>query len=80
MSEIGVLEATTHLPQLLKRVRAGERFVITRHDRPIAELIPYRGADTSEVRTAIEDLKELRKSHSLGGLSVRELVEEGRRY
>ncbi|MDE2849285.1 MAG: type II toxin-antitoxin system prevent-host-death family antitoxin [Acidobacteriota bacterium] len=46
-----------HLPQLLKRVRAGERFVITRHDRPIAELIPYRGADTSEVRTAIEDLK-----------------------
>ncbi|MDE2924376.1 MAG: type II toxin-antitoxin system prevent-host-death family antitoxin [Acidobacteriota bacterium] len=57
MSEIGVLEATTHLPQLLKRVRAGERFVITRHDRPIAELIPYRGADTGEVRTAIEDLK-----------------------
>lgn len=80
MSEIGVFEAKTHLPRLLKRVQAGERFVITRHERPIAELIPYRSADRDQVRTAIENLRELRKSHSLGGLSIRELIEEGRRY
>ena len=40
MAEIGAFEAKTHLPRLLKRVQAGERFVITRHNRPVAELIP----------------------------------------
>lgn len=80
MSEIGVFEAKTHLPRLLKRVQAGERFVITRHKRPIAELIPYRSVDRDQVRTAIENLREFRKSHSLGGVSIRELIEEGRRY
>ena len=80
MSEIGILEARTRLLQLLKRVQAGESFIITRHERPVAELIPYRGVDTDQVRTAIENLKEFRKSHSLGGLSIRELIEEGRRY
>jgi prevent-host-death family protein len=80
MSEIGVFEAKTHLPRLLKRVQAGERFVITRHERPVAELIPYRGVERDQVRTAIENLREFRESQSLGGLSVRELIEEGRRY
>ena len=80
MSEIDVFEARTHLPRLLQRVQAGERFVITRHDRPVAELIPYRGAGTDQVRAAIENLKEFRRSHNLGGLSIRGLIEEGRRY
>ena len=80
MTEIGVFEAKTHLPRLLKRVEEGERFVITRHARPVAELIPYGGPDADEVRGAIESLGEFRKSHSLGGLSVREMIEEGRRY
>lgn len=80
MSEIDVFEARTHLPRLLQRVQGGERFVIARHDRPAAELIPCRGVDKDQVRTAIENLEELRKSHNLGGLSIRELIEEGRRY
>lgn len=79
MSEIDVFEARTHLPRLLQRVQGGERFVITRHDHPVAELIPCRGADKDQVRTAIENLKEFRSSHTLGGLSIRELIEEGRR-
>ena len=41
MPEIGAGETKTHLPRLLKRVQAGERFVITRHNRPVAELIPF---------------------------------------
>ena len=34
MPEIGAFEAKTHLPQLLRRVQAGERFTITKHNRP----------------------------------------------
>lgn len=79
MSHIGAFEAKTHLPRLLRRVEAGERFVITRHNRPVAELIPFQARDTARIRAAIEDLKAFQKTHSLGGLSVRDMIEEGRR-
>ncbi|MXW19135.1 MAG: type II toxin-antitoxin system prevent-host-death family antitoxin [Gemmatimonadetes bacterium] len=78
MSHIGAFEAKTHLPQLLRRVIAGERFVITRHGSPVAELIPFRPADTDKVRAAIDDLKAFQATHSLGGLSIRDMIEEGR--
>jgi len=32
------------------------------------------------VRKAIENLIRFRETHSLGGVSVRELIEEGRKY
>jgi len=40
MSEIGAYAAKTHLAELLERVRLGERFIITKHGEPIAELRP----------------------------------------
>ena len=80
VSEIGAFEAKTRLPQLLQRVEAGERFVITRHSRPVAELVPFRPRDPGKVRSAIDALKEFQRTHSLDGLSVREIVEEARRY
>ena len=79
MSRIGAFEAKTHLPRLLRRVQAGERFVITRHDRPIAELIPFRARDEAKVRAAIEDLKDFQRKHTLDGISIREMIEEGRK-
>ena len=79
MSEVGAFEAKTHLPALLRRVQQGERFVITRHNNPVAELIPFQKRDTERIRAAIEGLKEFQRDHSLGGLSVRQLIEEGRR-
>ncbi len=80
MSEIGAFEAKTHLPQLLKRVEAGERFVITRHSRPVAELVPFRSHDSDKVRTAIEALKRFQRTHSLDGIPIRQLIEESRKY
>ena len=80
MAEIGAFEAKTHLPQLLRRVQEGERFVITRHNRPVAELIPFRQRDAARIRDAIDGLKAFQETHSLGGLSVRQMIEEGRRY
>jgi len=80
VSEIGAFEAKTHLPRLLQRVEAGERFVITRHNRPVAELIPFRPRDSERVQSAIAGLKAFQKSHSLGGLSVRRIIEDARRF
>ena len=80
MTEIGAFEARTRLSRLLQRVEAGERFVITRHSRPVAELIPYRPRDSDKVRAAIETLKEFQKTHSLGDLPVRQAIGEARKY
>jgi prevent-host-death family protein len=38
--EIGTLEAKTRLSELLDQVETGQRFHITRHGRPVAELGP----------------------------------------
>ena len=56
MAEISASEAKTNLPRLLKRVQAGERFIITRHSHPVAELIPFRERDSGRIRDAINDL------------------------
>jgi len=78
--EVGAFQAKTHLPKLLERVQKGERFVITKHGHPVAEIIPYGKRDHGKICAAIDDLKAFQKTHSLGGLSVREMIDEGRRY
>lgn len=80
MSVIGASDAKAHLPQLLRRVQEGEQFVITKHNRPVAELIPFRQRDTVGIRAAIDRLAAFQKTHSLRGLSVRQLIEDGRRF
>lgn len=80
MPEIGAYEAKTHLPKLLARVAKGERFIITRHGEPVAELGPVSIRSKSEIKAAIQGLKDFQKMHSLGGVSVKELIREGRKY
>ena len=57
-----------------------QRFVITRHSRPVAELIPFRSHNSDRVRVAINSIKGFRKTHSLGDISIREIIEDGRKY
>lgn len=81
MSEsVGAYEAKTHLPQLLERVAKGERITITKHGVPIAVLVPASAREQIDVRAAVEEMKKFRKGRSLGGLTIREMVEEGRRF
>lgn len=79
MAEIGSYEAKTHLPALLRRVEQGERIVITRHGRPIAELVPPGPAVGAGPRDAIAALKRFGDGRRLGGkLTIRDLIDEGR--
>ena len=36
--------------------------------------------DAGKIRAAIDDLKAFQKTHDLGGLSVRQMIESGRRH
>lgn len=41
MSEVGIRELRHSLSAVLARVQAGERVVVTSHNRPVAELVPF---------------------------------------
>ena len=79
MQTVGSYEAKTHLPALLDRVAQGEQITITRHGVPVAMLVPPSDSKKSDVKAAIRDLIEFRKGQRLDGLSIRELINEGRR-
>jgi prevent-host-death family protein len=77
MKQVGVYEAKTRLPQLLDEVERGESITITRNGRPVARLVPLAGRGLN-VEQAIEALEELRRTHSLGDVSLTELIGSGR--
>jgi prevent-host-death family protein len=79
MKQVGVYEAKTQLPRLLDEVEQGETITITRYGRPVARLVPLRGRRRT-VKEAIEAMRELRKGNRLDGITIRELIEEGRKY
>lgn len=90
MAEIGAYEAKTHLPKLLERVEKGERFVITRHGRPVAELVPVSERDAKQVRSALTGMRNMRKAFAKRGIklksalgkneTLRDLTHRGHRY
>jgi prevent-host-death family protein len=78
MQTVGSYEAKTHLPKLLDRVSKGESITISRHGVPVATLQPIKSDPTSSAKQVFEELKNFRKNHRLNGLSIREMIEEGR--
>jgi prevent-host-death family protein len=80
MKTVPSYEAKTHLPRLLQYVAKGEQVTITRHGVPIAILSPAGATRTKRsVRETIEAIKRFRKGNTLGGMSLRDLINEGRR-
>jgi prevent-host-death family protein len=83
MTAIGVYDAKTQLPKLLERVSRGERFVITKHGRPVAQLVPAEATGEPSVTEAIRKMQEWQEQDgpTLGpDLTIRELREAGRRF
>jgi prevent-host-death family protein len=81
METVGAFEAKTHLSALLERVSKGETITITRHGIPVAMLIPI-GADRKTLthNEIVEGMRALRRQGKPDKMSVREMVEEGRRF
>jgi len=77
MEAVGAYEAKTHLPRLLEDVAAGKSVVITKHGVPVARLVPARQR-AAEPREVIDALRNARRGVQLGGLSLRDLISEGR--
>jgi len=79
MKTVGAYEAKTHLPKLLERVIKGERITITKHGIADAVWQPPPDSTKAEPKKIIAELRKFREKQSLKGLSIRDMIEEGRR-
>ncbi len=79
MRSIGAYEAKTNLSRLLEEVAQGETITITRNGIPVAVLTPASGARAFTPQDAIAIIRRSRTNRSLDGVTVRELIDEGRR-
>jgi prevent-host-death family protein len=84
MAKVTAFEAKTRFGELLERVAKGEEVVITRHDKPVARLIPEGAQRLDEVRRSVQGLRDLqqrirhRSKARLSSGEVRSAIEEGR--
>ena len=87
MESVTALEAKTRFGKLLERVAQGEEVIITRHEKPVARLVPEGRRNRESVRTAVAGILELRRkisAHNQGkrkltAAEVKAWVGEGRR-
>ncbi len=76
---LGAFEAKNKFSELLERVGRGAEFTITKHDRPVARLVPAFSQTRNRRKKAAAELRAMSERYSLKGLSVRALIDEGRR-
>lgn len=79
METVGADDAKTNLPKLLDRVAKGERIIITRYGSPVAILQPADQDKQIDVSAVIQSLRRFRKKHQLNGLSIKGMIEQGRK-
>ena len=84
MSTVGSFEAKTKLAELLDKVEAGETVTITRHGKPVAQLVPVQpDHDPDAMRALVEEIKRTRvgRGKPAGpGTTIPELIKAGRKY
>jgi prevent-host-death family protein len=81
---IGAFEAKTKFSELLEQVRQGAEITITKHEKPVARLVPFEKPSRVELAELFRQMDEFRAKHPLNPkglekLSYRDLIEGGRR-
>ncbi|ADG05157.1 type II toxin-antitoxin system Phd/YefM family antitoxin [Kyrpidia tusciae] len=79
MKQIGAYEAKVHLSELLDQVAQGETILITKKGKPVAKMVPVE-SDEWTWEKIVHRLYQLRKNVKPGTPSIREMIEEGRRF
>jgi len=78
--KVSAFEAKTKLSELLREAERGGSFVIYRRGKEVARLVPpVKEEQDADLKQIIVSFREIRERIP-GKISVRELVEEGRRF
>jgi prevent-host-death family protein len=80
MESVGLFEAKTHLSELVARAERGESTVITRHNRPVARIVPVDDVTLSAPPGRHAALQALQSFDPIPvpGASLSELIQAGR--
>lgn len=79
MREVGAFEAKNKLSTLLDWVSDGEEVIITRRGKAVARLVPaVPGFDRDKAKAAADRIRARAVGVSLGGLQLKDLINEGR--
>jgi prevent-host-death family protein len=57
METVGLFEAKTHLSELIARAERGEETIITRHNKPVAKIVPISKVSPELVQQRLEAVK-----------------------
>jgi len=81
---VGAYEAKTKLAELLEKAASGQTITITRHNHPIARLVPAKTPDRADLNALFKQMDEIRVKSPLNPtgkprLTIRDLIEEGRK-
>jgi prevent-host-death family protein len=83
VTRVTAFQAKTRFGELIERV-SGEEIVITRHDKPVARLIPEGAPRRDDVQRSVDGLRELqrriqrRSKATLTDRQARSAIDQGR--
>ena len=85
VATLTAFQAKTRFGELLERVSRGEEIVITKHDKPVARIVPEGDARLAKVQAAVRGLRELQKEigkrkgfKPLTNKEIKDAINEGR--
>ena len=81
---VGAFEAKTKFSELLERASQGAEITITRHEKPVARLVPFEKPGRVELASLFQQMAGFRAAHPLNPkgrekVSYRELIDGGRK-
>jgi prevent-host-death family protein len=87
MTTVTAFNAKTRFGELLDRVARGEEIVITRHEKPVARIVPEGRPSLAQAGDAVEAMLRLREriaartlgQKPLSHAEIKSAIEEGRR-
>lgn len=78
LEKIGSYDAKTKLPEILRRVKAGESFTITNRGKPVADLVPSHTGNRLKVQAVIDNIVSAKK-HPISDEDLADLRDIGRK-
>ncbi len=77
--QVSTADAKNRLSALLGEVARGGEVTITKRGVPVAKLVPAAPSfDREKARRAAAGLREASRGATLGGIAIKDLVDEGR--
>lgn len=76
---VGAFEAKNRFSDLIDRVGRGAEVTITKHDKPVARIVPIEEHSRREKMDAVAELRSIRARYRLKGVTARTLISEGRK-